>query len=116
MATHSITLYQDTIRQQCLRLFGSLDRLEEYISVIFAHELGHAEDLQLDQLCCKLDEDLTTSERTLTMLQIEENAWQYAERLLSAEPEQGILHTIRMESLAIYREAPSMEELQADIA
>ncbi|WP_230126628.1 hypothetical protein [Bacillus sp. CECT 9360] len=37
---HVITLYKKDIEIQCKRLLGSLERLEEYTWIIFAHELG----------------------------------------------------------------------------
>ncbi|WP_246063093.1 hypothetical protein [Paenibacillus ehimensis] len=103
MASHTVTLYEEEIKRQCSRLFGSLDRLEEYTAVIFAHELGHAEDPQLEDLSLLLDGELTIQERNWTALQIEENAWRYAEKLL-ADMDQAFLAKIITESLAAYRE------------
>ncbi|WP_127580370.1 hypothetical protein [Paenibacillus koleovorans] len=115
MASHSITLYVETMKQQCFLLFGSLDRLEEYIAVILAHELGHAQDGDLRQLCERLDGDLSDAERDRTLLQIEVNAWRYARQLLKDFADASTLDTIVMESLAMYnsRQATTSE---ADIA
>jgi hypothetical protein len=109
-ATHSVTLYQEPIKQQCLQLFGSLDRLEEYINVVFAHELGHAEDTQLEELSRLLDRNLPANERNLIQLQIEENAWKFAESLLS-QIDPAFIHKIVTESLADYR-----NQIQSEIA
>jgi hypothetical protein len=110
MATHTVYLYKEEIREQCILLFGSLERLEEYIAVVFAHELGHAEDTQLEQLTTWLDESFTVRDRAETKLRIEENAWDYAEILL-ADMDSEFIDIIINESLAGYR-----NELQLDIA
>ncbi|WP_243633364.1 metallopeptidase family protein [Paenibacillus xerothermodurans] len=109
-ASHKVTLYQEPIKQQCRQLFGSLDRLEDYIAVVFAHELGHAEDPQLEQLSRLLDGDLMVKERNAIALQIEENAWAFAEAWLTGiDP--AFIRLIIDESLAAYRLA-----VQSDIA
>jgi hypothetical protein len=105
---HKVTLYQEEIKRQCLQLFGSLDRLEDYINVVFAHELGHAEDAQLEQLSLLLDSGLPTNERKQIELQIEENAWRYAESLLS-QIDPVFIKEIVTESLADYRKQVESE-------
>jgi hypothetical protein len=105
-----VTLYQEEIKQQCLQLFGSLDPLEDYISVVFAHELGHAEDQQLERLSLLLDSSLPAVERKSIELQIEENAWRYAESMLP-QLDPAFIQEIVTESLAAYR-----NEVQSEIA
>lgn len=83
MGSHTVYLYKEEIMEQCIRLFGSLDRLEEYIAVIFAHELGHSEDKDLQELASLLDGPLMERERAEISLKIEQNAWSYAQGLLS---------------------------------
>ncbi|QSF47700.1 hypothetical protein JRJ22_09345 [Paenibacillus tianjinensis] len=83
MGSHTVYLYKEEISEQCIRLFGSLDRLDEYIAVIFAHELGHSEDKELNELAALLDSPLSDREEAEICLQIEENAWRYAQDLLS---------------------------------
>ena len=48
--THTITLYIEEIKAQCLQIFSSLDHFEDYLAVVFAHEIGHAEDIQLAEI------------------------------------------------------------------
>lgn len=85
-------------------LFGSLAPLEAYIYVILAHELGHAEDMELEYLSNLLDGPLSAPEQAEIRLRIEENAWRYAESLLPGlDP--VFLHTIIDESLLSYRQA-----------
>ncbi|WP_235941434.1 hypothetical protein [Paenibacillus puerhi] len=110
MATHQVYIYKEPIKQQCFQLFGSLDRLEDYIAVVCAHELGHSEDAELVRLAGRLDEKITDPERRFIALEIEENAWRYAESILP-DLEPAFLDTIIQASLASYR-----EELHSDTA
>ncbi|WP_233523086.1 hypothetical protein [Peribacillus saganii] len=82
MGSNTITLYIEEIKQQCLQLFSSLDHFMDYLAVVFAHEIGHAEDKELMALADKMDESLNERERQEIALQIEENAWEYAVQLL----------------------------------
>jgi hypothetical protein len=104
MGTHTVYLYQKEIMEQCRMLFGSLAPLEAYIYVILAHELGHAEDVELVELSNRLDGPLTALEQAEIRLRIEENAWRYAESLLS-DMDPVFLRTIIDESLLSYRQA-----------
>ncbi|CAH1190113.1 hypothetical protein PAECIP111892_00011 [Paenibacillus auburnensis] len=83
MGSHTVYLYKAEIKEQCIRLFGSLDRLDEYIAVIFAHELGHSEDKELNELAALLDSPLSDREEAEICLHLEKNAWRYARCLLS---------------------------------
>ncbi|WP_454191146.1 hypothetical protein [Paenibacillus sp. Marseille-Q7038] len=104
MSSHTVYLYQKEIMEQCRMLFGSLAPLHSYISVILAHELGHAEDAELKHLSGLLDGPLTVSEQAQIRLRIEENAWRYAESLLwDIDP--VFLSTIIDESLYSYHQA-----------
>nr|WP_261780132.1 hypothetical protein [Paenibacillus xylanexedens] len=104
MGTHTVYLYQKEIMEQCRMLFGSLAPLEAYIYVILAHELGHAEDVELVELSNRLDGPLTALEQAEIRLRIEENAWRYAESLLS-DMDPVFVRTIIDESLLSYRQA-----------
>ncbi|MFP3443232.1 hypothetical protein R0K18_36410, partial [Pantoea sp. SIMBA_133] len=44
LETNMITIYMEEVRKQCILLFGSDDHLNDYFTVIVAHELGHAAD------------------------------------------------------------------------
>lgn len=92
---HVITLYRKDIEIQCERLLGSLDRLEEYTWIIFAHELGHALDLELPLLSSQLidanDQD--------TLYKIEVNAWDIAGKLIPFIDHE-LFGKVRKESLA----------------
>ncbi|WP_081758832.1 metallopeptidase family protein [Paenibacillus graminis] len=102
LASHTIFLYKEEIVRQCCELFGSHLRLKEYIAVVLAHELGHSEDLELEQLAAALDGPLTGRQEAEIRLRIEENAWAYAISLLT-EADPYFLHMIMEESLFSYR-------------
>ncbi|PZD96087.1 hypothetical protein DNH61_09220 [Paenibacillus sambharensis] len=110
MSDHSITLYLKEIEEQCINLLGSLEELDEYIAIIFAHELGHAEDQELPGLSDRLDSAFSEMEHNLIALQIEENAWRYAKDILGLGAGQ-LFDTIVEHSLQAYRLS-----VQADIA
>ncbi|RFU62263.1 hypothetical protein [Bacillus sp. V59.32b] len=91
---HTITLFKKDIEIQCERLLGSLERLEEYTWVIFAHELGHALDLELPSL----SDQLLHSDDSDRLFKIERNAWDIAERLIPFIDDK-LFGKIRSESL-----------------
>ncbi|WLR51290.1 hypothetical protein LC040_19470 [Bacillus tianshenii] len=107
IGTHTITLYIEDIKEQCVRLFSSLDRFPEYFAIVFAHELGHAEDSQLEALADQLDV-VSDLERKKIALQIEENAWNFAQKLLR-EADEAFMNEIIDHSLRAYREAIQLE-------
>lgn len=101
--SHTITLYRDSIREQCLQIFGTDCYAEVYAAVIFAHELGHAEDRQLTELSARLDKkDLAGNDRKCIALKIEQNAWDFASKLLSDWEYAIILQEIVYQSLEPY--------------
>jgi len=103
-ASHTVFLYEEEIIEQCKLLFGSLEPLRSYIRVILAHELGHAEDNELEYLSGLLDTSSAPADRFRVMLHIEENAWRYAEALLP-DIDPIFLRTIVDESLFSHRQA-----------
>ncbi|MDK8192828.1 hypothetical protein QP794_22335 [Paenibacillus sp. UMB7766-LJ446] len=104
MGSHTVYLYKKEIMEQCQMLFGSLAPLKAYIYVILAHELGHAEDVELVDLSNLLHGPHTAPEQAEIRLRIEENAWRYAESLLF-DIDPIFLRTIIDESLYSYRQA-----------
>ncbi|MFC7678671.1 hypothetical protein [Paenibacillus sp. GCM10028914] len=103
MNTHSVTMYTEVIKQQCLQLFGSLDLVNEYFAVVFAHELGHAADTNLPKLCDELDSCADDAKRKEIALQIEENAWNNAMSwIMDIDP--AMISIIVDQSLEAYRE------------
>ena len=100
MAENRIYLYKEGIMRQCMRLFGSLEKLEDYAAVV----LGHANDSELEELASRLDWDLSAAERAFVRLAIEENAWRYARTVL-ADLDPAFVEPIVSESLAGYRSA-----------
>ncbi|MEN1990666.1 MULTISPECIES: hypothetical protein [Paenibacillus] len=78
--------------------------MRSYIRVILAHELGHAEDNELEYLSGLLDTSSAPADRFRVMLHIEENAWRYAEALLP-DIDPIFLRTIVDESLFSHRQA-----------
>lgn len=110
MRTHTITLYIEEIKDQCVHMFSSLEYFMDYLKVVLAHEIGHAEDKDLEFLADLMDECLTEKGRRKVALRIEENAWEYAKNLIP-EIEQAFIGKIIFHSLQSYR-----TEIQSDIA
>lgn len=108
MGTHVVTMYIEVIKEQCLQMFSSLEYMMDYLKVVFAHELGHAEDGELSELVEQLDSCSTETERTMIALKIEENAWEFAKRLLP-EIDEEFMQTIIFHSLQPYREQLELE-------
>ncbi|WP_238996675.1 hypothetical protein [Paenibacillus pinistramenti] len=104
MNDHSVTLYLEEIRIQAVNIFGSAEYTDEVLKIIAAHELGHAQDPELELLSERLDECPSDREFNLIALQIEENAWNFARTILP-EVESGLLDTMIYFSLKAYRDA-----------
>ncbi|GAA0136455.1 hypothetical protein YSY43_32960 [Paenibacillus sp. YSY-4.3] len=104
IVNHKVTMYLEEIKKQCLSLFGSLDVFPQVLSIVFAHELGHAEDASLKELSDLLDASDNELERKRIALRIEENAWDYAKTLIPEE-DQSIMQTVIYYSLKSYRDA-----------
>jgi hypothetical protein len=103
---HTITLYRETIRQQCMQLFGTEDHYVIYAAVVFAHELGHSEDRQLSQLSELLDSPLLNMrEKETIALKIEKNAWVFAAKLFPEWKQAAFLQEIVYQSLTPYYKA-----------
>jgi hypothetical protein len=102
--SHTITLYIEEIKAQCLQVFSSLDQFEEYLGIVFAHEIGHAEDCELAQLIQKMEEAGSDVLKKRIALQIEKNAWDYA-RMLIPQELHPFMDTIISYSLEPYYEA-----------
>lgn len=102
--SHTITLYIEEIKAQCLQIFSSLDHFEDYLAVVFAHEIGHAEDSQLADLIVQMDASNNEYTRTGIALNIEKNAWDYA-RMLIPQTLHPFMDTIIHYSLQPYYEA-----------
>ncbi|WP_199925493.1 hypothetical protein [Paenibacillus bouchesdurhonensis] len=104
IADHKVTMYVGEIKKQCLSLFGSLEAFPQVLRIVFAHELGHAEDAHLQELSDLLDHCDNEQERKRIALRIEENAWNYA-KMLIPEEDQSMMQTVIYYSLKSYREA-----------
>ena len=102
--SHTITLYIEEIKAQCLQVFSSLERFEDYFAVVLAHEIGHAEDHELADLIQRMEETGNEVLKKRTALQIEMNAWDYA-RVLIPEKLHPFMDTIIGYSLEPYYEA-----------
>ncbi|MBO2944701.1 hypothetical protein JJQ72_12035 [Paenibacillus sp. F411] len=103
MDAHAVTMYTEVIQQQCLQLFGSLESVYDYFTVVFAHELGHAMDDELSVMIERLDAAEDERARTEIALQIEEKAWSYARGWLT-EVDPSFISVIIEQSLAAYHE------------
>lgn len=108
---HSVTMYLGEIKKQCMTLFGTLDGYEAMLRIVFAHELGHAEDPMLSELSEEMDTCQTGLERKRIALRIEENAWDYARNLVPVQDRQ-MMETVIFYSLEAYREAIALESAQ----
>ncbi|ANS76192.1 hypothetical protein AWM70_17715 [Paenibacillus yonginensis] len=104
MKDHSVTLYLEEIGIQARQIFGTEEYAEDVLKIVAAHELGHAEDAELPLLSEQLDECQSEPEYNRLALRIEENAWDFARRLLT-EVDSGLLDTMIYFSLKAYREA-----------
>lgn len=104
MNSRMITLYLHEIEEQCFNLFGSLKHVNDYFTIILAHELGHAEDPMLEQLADDLDECTDPLLRARIALRIEENAWEFA-RVLVPEVNSYVFEQIVDCSLEAYYDA-----------
>lgn len=103
-ASHTITLYVEEIKDQCMQIFSSSEYFEDYLAVVFAHEIGHAEDAHLAGLIEQMDASTNEYTRTGIALKIEENAWDYAKMLIPPTMH-PIMETIIHHSLQPYYEA-----------
>ncbi|MDO3410120.1 hypothetical protein QWJ34_10140 [Saccharibacillus sp. CPCC 101409] len=111
-----ITLYLGVLEEQCIQLFGTLDDFEEYVRIVLAHELGHANDPELEYLSERLVKIRGNLSRIRVTLRLEENAWRYADDLVRTE-NPALFDTIMGQSLSGYYEAlPEYAELIATIA
>ncbi|TKD70218.1 hypothetical protein [Pseudalkalibacillus hwajinpoensis] len=100
LETNVVTIYLEEVRKQCFRLYGSDEKLLDYFSVILAHELGHAADQTLMELSMVRAGNSDQQKRKQLSIRMEENAWNYARRLV---PElQNILNVVMERSLAMY--------------
>lgn len=104
--SHTITLYIEEIKAQCLQLFSSLDQYENYLAVVFAHEIGHAEDRELAELIQKMDGTTNDVSKKGIALQIEMNAWDFARTLIPPK-----LHPF-MDTIIHYSLQPYYEALE----
>ncbi|WP_110929005.1 hypothetical protein [Bacillus massiliglaciei] len=91
---HTITLYERDIAIQCERKLGSLERVEEYAWIIYAHELGHA----MDPLLSEMSEEFFRTSDSGILYQIESNAWEIAKGYIPFI-DQDLFALIREESL-----------------
>ncbi|WP_079507195.1 hypothetical protein [Mesobacillus jeotgali] len=101
---HTITLYIEEIKAQCQQIFSSMDQFEDYLAVVFAHEIGHAEDRELAELIQRMDGTGNDILKKGIALQIEMNAWDYARKLIP-QKHHPFMDTIIHYSLLPYYEA-----------
>ncbi len=102
LETNTITIYMEEVRKQCILLFGSDDHLNDYFTVIVAHELGHAADKSLVLLAKERSSTRCVQKKRQLSIIIEDNAWKFATKLI---PELShILVTVRNQSMDLYGE------------
>ena len=102
LETNMITIYMEEVRKQCILLFGSDDHLNDYFTVIVAHELGHAADKSLVLLAKERSSTRCVNKKRQLSIIIEDNAWKFAMKLI---PELShILVSVRNQSMDLYRE------------
>ncbi|WP_071460532.1 hypothetical protein [Bacillus massilinigeriensis] len=103
-ASHTITIYIEEIREQCNQIFKTDVCFEEYLSIVLAHEIGHAEDAELMSLVDLMDNTENEIDRSRILLQIEQNAWDYATSIIP-ERSSFLLSTVISHSLQPHYEA-----------
>jgi hypothetical protein len=103
MGSRMITLYLQEIEEQCFQIFGSLRSIDDYVTIILAHEMGHAHDPLLEQLSDQLDSCHEPLEAARLALRIEQNAWDYASELVP-EVDRFVFEKIVECSLEAYHE------------
>lgn len=77
-----ITLFLEGLEKQCLILYKSLKPFELHAAIVFAHELGHAMDDTLNEICEQLDSSEEDFLIRRIELRAETNAWESARQLL----------------------------------
>jgi hypothetical protein len=102
MEDHSITLYTEEILSQSEDFFRGQNVFYDYLKVILAHELGHANDPYLKVLAERHGNETDFLTRKKIELVIEVQAWKAARKLLNRDVPQHVFRTIRKESLAHY--------------
>ncbi|MFC0188588.1 ImmA/IrrE family metallo-endopeptidase [Fictibacillus aquaticus] len=112
MDSHTITLYKSEIFSQAEQFFPGQDIFYDYLKVILAHELGHANDPYLKVLAQRLENEQDFLKRKKIELVIEVQAWKFARKLLMGDVPYHIFRKIRTESLAHYYE--SIDQLIKD--
>lgn len=108
LGTHTITLFIEEIKKQCLQLFHTDVDFLSYLAIVLSHEIGHAEDGELVRLSDQLDHSINQFERDRLALEIEENAWHYAALLLE-DIDTNLVDTVIYHSLRPYRDKLQME-------
>ena len=104
IGSHAVTMYLNEIKAQCLQICSSLDCFYDYFAIILAHELGHAEDQQLEYLSASLDSVSDPVRYQSIALKIEENAWESAQEWVRHKnPE--LFDTIVEHSLRLYKKS-----------
>ncbi|MCM3718163.1 hypothetical protein [Fictibacillus phosphorivorans] len=79
---NKITLYIKGLENQCLTLYKSLKPFEIHAAIVFAHELGHALDDTLLDICEQLDTIKAGHIKRRIEIRAETNAWEIARILL----------------------------------
>ncbi|WP_377888388.1 hypothetical protein [Alkalihalobacillus sp. R86527] len=100
LKTKTITMYLEEIKEQCRGVLGTEERVIDYFKVILAHEIGHSEDRELEELAIRKEHTKSNYAKHQLALRIEENAWNYAKQAL---PELSpLIQVIQNHSMKIY--------------
>ncbi|MBM7694122.1 hypothetical protein JOC77_003566 [Peribacillus deserti] len=81
LGTRSITMYIETVKEQCHMLFGNVTDFLNYYAIVLAHEIGHAMDEELQELADRLNDSDDHQSRAL-IRKAEETAWEAAREIL----------------------------------
>ncbi|WP_409294864.1 hypothetical protein V1498_17045 [Peribacillus sp. SCS-26] len=104
VGTRTITMYIDTVWEQCLQLLGSGTDFLNYYAIVLAHELGHALDEDLEELAEMLhiyEGNETESEGLIRLA--EEKAWDIAREIVY-DLDERLFTKIRNEALEMHGE------------
>ncbi|WP_026692613.1 hypothetical protein [Peribacillus kribbensis] len=101
LGTRSITMYLDTVKEQCQLLFGSISHYLNYYAIVLAHELGHATDESLAAIADLLAVANEAESRKLLRM-AEEKAWEAARELVF-DIDEGLFAKVRDTALDMHR-------------
>lgn len=112
---HAVTIYTSEIQEQCKLLYPGESVFLPFLTVVLAHELGHATDLSLPKLSRLHDLESDSFQKRKIELLIEVQAWKIARKLVPEIPS-SFFNKIKRHSLRGYYDAINEYYEQVNIA